>query len=157
MNDTSTLYSREGLWTRRYINLAKEIATWSKDPRTKVGAVVVGKEGQILSQGYNGFPRGIEDNSSRLEDRETKLKYVVHAEMNCIYNASLSGMSLKDSNLFVHGLPVCSECAKGVIQVGVKRVFMCYPVEIDDKWRDSFATTQEMFFEAGIEFSRLLK
>ena len=79
MNDTSTLYSREGLWTRRYINLAKEIATWSKDPRTKVGAVVVGKEGQILSQGYNGFPRGIEDREERLNDREQKYRYVVHA------------------------------------------------------------------------------
>jgi dCMP deaminase len=157
MNDTSILYSREGLWVRRYTSLAKEIASWSKDPRTKVGAVVVGKEGQILSQGYNGFPRGINDSEDRLNDRETKLKYVVHAEMNCIYNASLSGMSLKDSDLFVHGLPVCSECAKGVIQVGVKRVFMCYPGEIDDKWRDSFRTTQEMFFEAGIEFSRLLE
>ena len=156
-NDTSILYSRDGLWTRRYISLAKEIASWSKDPRTKVGAVVVGKEGQILSQGYNGFPRGIEDNPERLENREVKLKYVVHAEMNCIYNASLSGMSLKDSDLFVYGLPVCSECAKGVIQVGVKRVFMCYPGEIDDKWRDSFSTTQEMFFESGIEFCRLLE
>jgi dCMP deaminase len=138
-------------WDTRYYRLAREVASWSKDPRTKVGAVIVGSEGQILTQGYNGFPRGIEDKTARLADREVKLKYVVHAEMNCIYNASNSGVSLKDSDLYVYGLPVCSECAKGVIQVGVKRVFMCYPKEIDSKWSDSALLSREMFGEAKVE------
>jgi dCMP deaminase len=140
-------------WDYRYLNLAKEVSTWSKDPSTQVGAVIVGDKGQILSQGYNGFPRGIKDSEDRLNDRPTKLKLVVHAEMNCIYNASFSGVSLENSTVYVHGLPVCSECAKGVIQVGVKRVIMCCPVDIDDKWKDSFNETEKMFDEAGVSYT----
>ena len=141
-----------GTWDKRYTNMAKEVASWSKDPSTKVGAVVIGSQGQILSQGYNGFPRGISDFDWRLNDRPTKLKLVVHAEMNCIYNASFNGTSLKDTSLYVYGLPVCSECAKGVIQVGIKHVFMCYPKDINDKWRKSFKDTSAMFDEAGVEY-----
>ena len=140
-------------WDQRYLELAKNISQWSKDPSTKVGAVTVGKQGQILSQGFNGFPRNIDDSDERLNDRPTKLKYVVHAEMNCIYNACLNGVSLKDSNLYVYGLPVCSDCAKGVIQVGVKRVFMCYPTNVIDKWQASFEDTKKMFDEAGIRYN----
>ena len=142
------------VWKQRYLDLAKQISTWSKDPSRKIGAVAVGSKGQILAQGYNGFPRGILDRADRYENKLMKYKLVVHAEMNVIYNATFNGVSLNGARLFVYGLPVCSECAKGVIQVGVKRVFMCYPGEIDEKWRDSFTTTKEMFFEAGIEFCR---
>ena len=141
-------------WDQRYLELAKNISQWSKDPSTKVGAVTVGKQGQILSQGFNGFPRNIDDSDERLNDRSAKLKYVVHAEMNCIYNACLNGVSLKDSDLYVYGLPSCSDCAKGVIQVGINRVFMCYPVNISDKWKDSFEDTKKMFDEAGIGYNK---
>lgn len=140
-------------WTERYFNIAAQVASWSKDA-TRVGAVVVGSKGQILSQGYNGFPRGINDTSERLLDRETKYKYVVHAEMNCIYNATYNGVSLDTAELYVHGLPVCSECAKGVIQVGIKRVFMCHPSNLDEKWSNSFKLTSELFNESGVSFSR---
>lgn len=140
-------------WDKRYFEIAKSVASWSKDPSTKVGAVIVGSKGQILSQGYNGFPRGIEDTEIRLNDRPTKLKYVVHAEMNCIYNASYSGASLENSTLYVHGLPVCSECAKGVIQVGIKRVLMSYPKTIDDRWRNSFNDSSLMFDESGMKYN----
>ena len=142
-------------WDLRYVSLAKEIASWSKDPRTKVGAVIVGDKGQILSQGYNGFPRGIKDTEDRLTDRPTKLKLVVHAEMNCIYNASFTGTTLQNSTLYVYGLPVCSDCAKGVIQVGIKNVFMCYPADIDEKWKDSFNDTAQMFEESKVSHKSL--
>jgi dCMP deaminase len=145
--DTSTLSIN---WVKKYIELAKHISSWSKDPNSKIGAVAVGGKGQILSQGYNGFPRGIEDQENRLIQRDIKYRYVVHAEQNCIYNATLNGVSLNNSDLYVYGLPVCSECAKGVIQVGVKRVFMCYPEEVSIKWRDSMAQSIEMFNEAGV-------
>ena len=105
----------------------------------------------MLFRSYNGFPRGVNDIKKRLEDREEKLRYVVHAEMNCIYNASLTGVSLKGAELYVFGLPVCSECAKGVVQVGISRVNMCYPVAIDDKWRDSAQLSQKIFNEAGVK------
>lgn len=142
-------------WNLNYLDLAKTVSSWSKDPSTKVGAVAVGKHGQILSQGYNGFPRSINDSIDRLTNREEKYKYTVHGEMNCIYNATLNGVSLKDSDLYVYGLPVCSECAKGIIQVGIKRVFTCYPENITDKWKESGKLTSEMFKESNIEYYAL--
>lgn len=137
-------------WHKRYISLAKEVSTWSKDPSKKIGAVAVGCKGQILAQGFNGFPRGIKDAAERLNNREEKYKYVVHAEMNVIYNASHSGVSLAGSDLYVYGLPVCSDCAKGIIQVGIKRVFILTEEDVPPIWSDSWNRTKEMFDEAGI-------
>ena len=139
-------------WTRRYLDIAKEVATWSKDPSKKIGAITVGDKGQILSQGYNGFPRGVKDVPHRYNVREEKYKYVVHGEMNAIYNACNSGVSLNGATLYVTGLPVCSECAKGIIQVGIKKVIMEYPKDIPDFWRDSTVLTNQMFQEAGVMF-----
>ena len=124
-------------WGDRYINLAKEISTWSKDPSTKVGAVVIGNNGEVLSQGYNGFPRSIKDTPQRLKDRGKKYNLVVHAEMNAIYNASLNGVSLKGSTLYVYGLPICNECAKGVIQVGIDKVIATRPSDYNKEWDES--------------------
>jgi dCMP deaminase len=156
-NDTSiSLNPPISKWDEKYIDLARYFSTWSKDPNTKVGAVIIGKQGQILSQGYNGFPRGVEDTKERLEEREVKLKYVVHAEQNCIYNASLHGASLSGSTLYVHGLPVCNECAKGVVQVGIKRVVMKFPAEISTSWDESFFYSSSMFKEAGVVFNRFI-
>lgn len=138
-------------WHNRYLDLAKHLSTWSKDPSRKIGAVAVGSQGQILAQGYNGFPRGINDSHDRLNVREEKYKYVVHAEMNVIYNASLNGVSLKDADLYVYGLPVCNECAKGIIQVGIKRVFILTDSETPDVWAESWSLSQKMLNEAGVE------
>jgi dCMP deaminase len=137
-------------WSRRYLDVAKEVATWSKDPSKKIGAIAVGDKGQILSQGYNGFPRGVKDTDNRYDVREEKYKYVVHGEMNCIYNACNSGVSLNGATLYVTGLPVCSECAKGIIQVGISKVVMEYPKDIPDNWKESMILTQQMFLEAGV-------
>ena len=137
-------------WTRRYLDIAKEVATWSKDPSRQIGAIAVGDKGQILSQGYNGFPRGVKDTDNRYNNREDKYKYVVHGEMNCIYNACNAGVSLNGSTLYVTGLPVCSECAKGIIQVGIRKVVMEYPNDIPDFWRESVELTKQMFYEAGV-------
>jgi dCMP deaminase len=138
-------------WDKRYLELAKHIASWSKDPSRKIGAVAVGHNGEVLSQGYNGFPRDIEDFPERYNDRPTKYKYVVHAEMNVIYNSSWNGVSLAGSTLYVYGLPVCSDCAKGIIQVGIERVVMVDQV-IPDDWKNSASLTFEMFDEAGIVY-----
>ena len=138
-------------WDARYLDLAENVSSWSKDPSRKIGAVAVGSKGQILSQGYNGFPRGIDDSIERYNDKETKYRYVVHAEMNVVYNATYNGISLDGATLYVTGLPVCSECAKGIIQTGVKRVVM-RATDVPEKWFVSFATTAKMFNEAGIEW-----
>jgi dCMP deaminase len=138
-------------WDIRYMELARQISSWSKDPSKKIGAVVIGENGQVLAQGYNGFPRGISDNDSMYENKVTKYQHVVHAEMNCIYNATYNGTSLDGATMYIHGLPVCSECAKGIIQVGIKRVVTN---EIDstmpDRWVDSTQLTKKMFDEAGV-------
>ncbi len=140
-------------WDKRYLGLAEEIASWSKDPSTQIGAVAIGAKGQVLSQGYNGFPRGIEDHSWRLDDRTTKYKYVVHAEMNCIYNATYNGVSLQGATIYIHGLPVCHECAKGLIQAGIKRV-VYQADEIPEKWKESNQLTIELFSEANIDYEK---
>lgn len=138
-------------WNSRFMGMAKAVSMWSKDPSTKVGAVVVGNKKQILATGYNGFPRGIDDNPERLENRELKYKFVVHAEMNAIYNASYTGTSLDGSKLYVYGLPVCRECCKGIIQVGIKEVYIskeCLLAKPD--WYESWLQSKEIFDEAGV-------
>jgi dCMP deaminase len=139
-------------WGDRYIHLAKEISTWSKDPSTQVGAVVIGQNGEVLSQGYNGFPRSIKDTPQRLKDREKKYNLVVHAEMNAIYNAGLNGVSLKGSTLYVYGLPVCNECAKGIIQVGIDKVIATRPADYNEKWDDSIKDAKALFKEAEVDY-----
>lgn len=136
-------------WDKRYLALAKEVSTWSKDPSTQVGAVTVGQKKEVLSQGFNGFPRGIEDSDERYGDRPTKYKFVVHAEMNAIYNATYSGVSLDGATLYVYGLPICSECAKGIIQVGIKKVVVEKAKELDN-WNESVGLSKKMFDEAGV-------
>ena len=148
---TNAITKRLSKWDGRYVDLAKHISTWSKDPSRKIGAVAVGSKGQILSQGYNGFPRGILDLPERYENREVKYKHVVHAEMNVIYNATSSGVSLDGASLFVYGLPVCNECAKGIIQVGIQRVVIYTDQLVPEIWTDAFELTWSMFKEAGVK------
>ena len=137
----------------KYLDLAKFFSVWSKDPSTGVGAVAIGARGQVLAQGYNGFPRGISESKSRMENREVKYSYVVHAEMNCIYNAGYNGANLNGSTLYVYGLPVCSECAKGIIQVGIERVVIPNRKNfIPDRWKVSILETQSMFKEVGVTY-----
>jgi dCMP deaminase len=138
-------------WNHRYLDLAAQVASWSKDPSSKIGAVAVGGKGQILSQGYNGFPRGVNDSDERYNDRPTKYKLVVHAEMNVIYNATYNGVSLDGSTIFVVGLPCCSDCAKGIVQVGIKKIVMPSQ-DIPDSWKDSWALSKSIFEEAGVDY-----
>lgn len=140
-------------WDERFIETARQVSTWSKDPSRKIGAVAVGPKRNILSTGYNGFPRGVFDLPDRYDNRPTKYKYIVHAEMNCIYNATFNGVSLDGSTMYVYGLPVCSECAKGIIQVGVRRV-VYFADQIPENWAESLLLTKQMFEETGLQIDR---
>lgn len=137
-------------WDNRYLDLAKSVAQWSKDPSRKIGAVIIGNKGQVISQGYNGFPRGIKDLDDRYQIRDEKYKFVVHAEANAIYNAIHNGSSTDGATIYVTGLPVCHECAKAIIQVGIKRVIMDTPPI--DNWVESGNFSLKLFEEAGIEY-----
>ena len=137
-------------WDMRFLELADTIRQWSKDPSRKIGAIAV-RDRKILATGYNGFPKGIEDTAERYNNREIKYQYVVHAEMNCIYNAAENGISLKDSTLYIYGLPVCGDCALGIIQAGVSRV-VAISGSTPDRWKEAIDKTYEIFKEAEVVY-----
>jgi dCMP deaminase len=133
-------------WDERYIDLAKHISTWSKDPSTKVGAVIVGDRRRVISMGYNGFPRGVDDSEDRYNDRETKYKFVSHAERNALDNCN---ESVVDATLYVYPLPPCPECCKSIIQKGISRIV--YTKNVNTHWHESFdSVSKPMLAEAGI-------
>ena len=140
-------------WDNRWLEIAQLISTWSKDPSTQIAAIAV-KDKRLIATGYNGFPRNIKDLNDRWSNKEEKYKYVVHAEMNCIYNANYHNQSLKGSTMYVVGLPVCHDCAKGLIQVGIKRV-VTPEIETPERWLESLALTEQMFEEAGIIWNKI--
>jgi len=139
-------------WDKRFLRIAYEVAHWSKDPSHKVGAVAV-KEKRIIATGYNGFPTGVEDIDYRWRTKEIKNQYIVHAEMNCIYNATNHGVNLTGSTLYVYGLPVCNECAKGIASAGIKKVVGAANLEdgIPSRWFESYKKTVAMLDEVGVQ------
>lgn len=136
-------------WDRRFLELAKHISEWSKDPSTKVGCVVVGDDREIRSTGFNGFPRGIEDDPDRLEDREQKYPLICHAEENAIMHAARIGISLKGNTAYI-SWPPCSRCTRSLIQAGVNEVVFPAAVEVPERWRSDFDIAIAMMNEAGI-------
>lgn len=109
--------------TENFLTLCRVIAQRSHDPRTQVGAVVVGPDGEIRSTGFNGLPRGFKDDDPDRLVAPEKYKWFVHAEMNAILNAVRVGVSLKDCDLYITICP-CFECAKAIVQAGIKRVIV---------------------------------
>ena len=136
-------------WDQRFLNLAKHISEWSKDPSTKVGCVVVGPDREIRSTGFNGLPRGIEDNDERLNNREIKYPLICHAEENAIMHAARIGISLKDCTAYVTW-PPCTRCARSLIQAGVSTIIYPKDIEIPDRWIEDFNLSLNMLKEAKI-------
>ena len=138
------------------MRLSKEISTWSKDPSSQIGVVIVNDERRILSTGYNGFPRGIEDTEERLYNKEEKYPRIVHAELNALLGALYNGVSVKGAILYVYGLPVCADCTKSVIQAGIKRVAVNMSALDNEKWTKQWnEISKPMFQEAGVSLSYL--
>ncbi len=139
-------------WTNRFLSTAKHYSTFSCDPSTKVGAVAV-RDNRVVSAGWNGYPRGFDDSPQRYADRTLKYQFVVHAEKNCIYNAAREGISLVGTEMFVSGMIVCSLCALGIAQAGVKAVHMAMPSAKDyERWKDEFAKAIYIFDKSWIEY-----
>ena len=136
-------------WDQRFIELARHIAGWSKDPSTQVGCVVVGPDREIRSTGFNGFPRGIDDSSERLSDRDKKYPLICHAEENAIMHAARIGVSLKDCSAYVTW-PPCTRCARSLIQAGVRMVYYPGGLEIPERWAEDFEMSTSMFRESGV-------
>ena len=136
-------------WDRRFIRIAEEVKTWSKDPGTKVGSVVVTNR-RILATGYNGFAQNLSDSLERYIDRDFKLLTVLHSEVNAILNAAKNGTKVEGSTLYVT-FPPCSQCASAVIQAGVAQVVCPDPVLAPERWRSNFVAANNLFYEAGVK------
>lgn len=138
-------------WDQDYLALAQWWADRkSKDPSTKVGAVVVDTYNSIVGVGYNGFPKGVHDTPERYADREQKYPRVVHSEPNAIITA---GHQCRGATLYVSPLYPCNECAKLIIQAGIIRVVVvsgCTPAD-SDRWGAAQKMAAEMFQEAGVQ------
>jgi len=136
-------------WDDFFLKMAELVASRSKDPSTKVGAVITDGEKHLISIGYNGFPQDIEDTPERLNNRDLKYKYIIHADVNAILNAT---QPVKYGTMYVWPFPPCSNCANIIIQAGIFRVVTKKPTpELAERWKDSLALTRELFKEAGVE------
>jgi dCMP deaminase len=123
---------------------------YSKDRSTKVGAVVVGEEGEILSLGYNGFCRGFDDTADENHERPLKYLLVSHAEVNAIYNAARTGAKLLNSSIFVSSLPTCIDCTKAIIQAGIKTVYIQKEALESGRWQDNWELSKKMYSDCGV-------
>jgi dCMP deaminase len=136
-------------WDRRYLDLAKLVASWSKDPSTQTGAVIVDPLGRVVSVGYNGFAVGVDDDPERYANRELKYKMIVHCERNAMLFA---GRDLAGFTLYTYPFMSCSVCAGMVIQSGIKRCVAPHiPEDKKERWSDDMKLSAQMFFEAGVE------
>jgi len=140
-----------------YFKIARTIAEASCDTSTKVGCIVVGPDKEIRAQGYNGFPRGVDDEDERWHKRPAKYDYVVHAEANAVANAARTGAQLKGCTAYVTAPPCCN-CAGLLINAGVAKVVWPSFVEdgitsqsLTDRWRVSFRRALELFDAAGVK------
>jgi|688.fasta_scaffold168722_1 dCMP deaminase len=136
----------------KYLKLAKfQAELFSKDPSTKVCAIFLApKTHQILSTGFNGFPRNIDETITNRWEKPVKYTYVIHAEINCICNASRRGTPLEGS-IAVVTLHPCVDCCKALIQSGISMVITETPNLNSPTWGESFKTSIELFKEAKIE------
>lgn len=136
-------------WDDYFLGMAEYVGSRSKDPSTKVGCVLVRPDRTVVSMGYNGFPRGCDDGAALYADKPTKYRRVVHAEANAILTARepLAGVTA-----YIAPLCPCASCAGLLIQAGVKRIVFRM-VKVRDEWTDSFAESERMCAEAGVEFS----
>lgn len=140
-------------WDHRFMRMAREVQSWSKDPSTKVGCYAV-SDRLPITPGYNGLPKQFPDVESLMSDRESKNRLMVHAEKNAIYNAVELGLSLKDSTFYVVGLPVCEECAVALIRSGVKRVVI-QDQEVPQRWVESCCRAASYFKIANVSYECL--
>ncbi len=135
-------------WDHRFLILAGHISEWSKDPSTKVGAVITHtRSKRVVSMGFNGFPAGVQDTEERLTDRETKYEMVVHAEQNALMFA---GDRAEGCTLYVHPLPPCARCAVMIIQAGIKRVVCDQPDFDHQRWGEAAKIADTLFREASM-------
>jgi len=140
----------EEKWIKRFLGLAQQVATWSKDPSTKTGAVIISPNNMIVSLGYNGFPQGVKDDPAEYAKREIKYEKIIHAEVNAILAAQ---RPLDDHVLFCYPLMPCSRCATLVIQSGIRTVVFPYTEDsaVTSRFRLSHEHALDMFKDVDVK------
>lgn len=137
-------------WNKRFMEMATLVSTWSKDPSTKCGSVIVDKNNRIVSVGFNGFAKGVRDTEERLNDRELKYSMIIHSEPNAILFAQ---RDLTDCSIYMVPMCSCARCAAMIIQSGITKVF--YPLDIPldklKRWEKEFNLAKEMYWEASVD------
>ena len=137
-------------WSTRWMDMAKLVATWSKDRSRTCGAVIVDDRNVLVSLGWNGFPRGIEDEWDSRHDRPAKYKWTEHAERNAIFNAAANGYATRGCTMYISWYP-CADCARAIIQSGIS-VLVCTEPDWNDKvWAADFEVVKEMLEEAAVD------
>lgn len=137
-------------WSVRLLKMAKDVASWSKDTSTKVGAVITTADGKPISWGFNGMPMGIDDNIPERHMRPEKYKWMCHAERNAMDLASRSDLS--NCVMFVTFAP-CANCAQSIIQRGIRTVVVDASGTVDKvpaHWTEEMTTANQMMLEAGV-------
>ncbi len=143
--------SKLNKWDIVFMQQAHNVSERSKDKNTKTGAVIVNNENTELSLGYNGFPRGADDDTDqRRYERPDKYFWTEHAERNAIYNAARNGIKLKDTKMYCTYFP-CSDCSRAIIQAGIKKLYTAKPDFNHDKWGASWVESVIMLKECGVE------
>jgi dCMP deaminase len=137
--------TREQKWDKRFVELARFISTWSKDPSTQTGAVITDPSRRVISVGYNGLAQGVEDTPERLNNRDIKYKIIVHCERNALLFAA---RSVENCTLYTWPFMSCATCAAMVIQAGIKHCVA--PFSDNPRWKDEFELSQQIFREAGV-------
>jgi dCMP deaminase len=142
-------------WNIWFMKQAYLVAEKSKDPSTKIGAVLV-KDNHVISSGFNGFPIGVRDLPERYNERGIKYKFVVHAETNSILSAARFGISTLGTTLYTQAIP-CHDCAKSLIQGGVRQIIVHtkWPNMSHSQWKESMEISGIMLTESGVEIRYL--
>lgn len=156
-----------GKWDRHFLRRCMLVSEMSKDPSTRVGAVIARPDEPPIqvSDGFNGFPRGVADTPGRLSDRETKLRLVVHAERNAMLNAARLGTPIEGCTLYFAAMDAvmrrpwggccCTACAIEAIQAGIRRVVTLPMSTVPQRWRDDIEHSRAILLEAGIRVDEI--
>ncbi len=146
---TPTLDEKDHLWDSRFIQRARDISLWSKDPSTKCGAVIVSPlTHRVVGEGYNGFPQGMSDAPELYANRKVKYQRIIHCEMNAVLDA---GRQSAGCTLYTWPCISCDRCSPHMIQVGIKRAVAPLPsADMYSRWGEGIEITRANYKEVGI-------
>jgi dCMP deaminase len=143
-------------WDTRWMDMARLVATWSKDRSRQCGAVIVDSHQRLISIGWNGFPRGINDDVDERHERPIKYKWTEHAERNALYNCAAAGHPTCNCTMFIPWYP-CADCARAIIQSGIIEIVCIEPDWNDHIWAADFAVVKEMMDESTVKVRFITK